>query len=199
MRTPKPTTFRGYGAAVQAVTAALIIARLLDIHAVTAPVSLFLCALMFSAWYGGVGPGLLVMVLSLLAFDYYFLTPISSLTLESYEIPRLLIFALASVFVVSLSAAQRSAAESLRRGRDEQIRAEGTKFPRQAVSHVEGHGQCGRRHSHAKRQRRRRDYFPARLSREGIADDSKKHNFFHAGNFVRHHKMLARADGKPRL
>ncbi|MFL5807459.1 MAG: MEDS domain-containing protein [Roseiflexaceae bacterium] len=117
-RTPKPPVTLRYGLAVLSVTAALIIARFLDIRLVTAPVSLFLCALIFSVWYGGVKPGLLAMALSLLAFDYYFLTPIYSLTVEINGIPRLLIFALASVFVVSLSAAQRSAAESLRHARD---------------------------------------------------------------------------------
>ncbi|HWN94046.1 MAG TPA: PAS domain S-box protein [Methylomirabilota bacterium] len=118
MKTPKPTTFRGYGAAVLSVTAALIIARWLDIHAVTAPVSLFLCALMFSTWYGGLKPGLLAMALSLLAFDFCFVAPINSLAIEIQEIPRFLIFALAALFVVSLSVAQRSATDSLRRARD---------------------------------------------------------------------------------
>ncbi len=117
-RTPKPPVILRYGVAVLSVTAALIIARFLAIQLVTAPVSLFLCAVIFSAWYGGVKPGLLAMALSLLAFDYYFLTPVYSLTVEINAISRLLIFALASVFVVSLSAAQRSAAESLRHARD---------------------------------------------------------------------------------
>jgi PAS domain S-box-containing protein len=74
---------------------------------------------MFSAWFGGVGPGLLAVFLSVLAFDYAVLPPIYSLALKTDEIPRLVIFALSALFVGSLSAAQRSAAESLRRGRDE--------------------------------------------------------------------------------
>src|SRR5258706_1491831 len=45
------------------------------------------------------------MALSLLAFEYYFVTPSYSLTVEIKEIPRLFIFALSALFVGSLSAA----------------------------------------------------------------------------------------------
>jgi PAS domain S-box-containing protein len=108
-----------YGVAVLSVIGALIIARLLDIHLVAAPVSLFLCAIMFSAWFGGVRPGLLAVALSLLAFVYYFVTPLYSLAVELKEVPRLIIFTLSALFVGALSAAQRSATESLRDARDD--------------------------------------------------------------------------------
>jgi PAS domain S-box-containing protein len=108
-----------YGVAVLSAIAALIIARLLDIYLVTAPVSLFLCAVMFSAWYGGFRAGLLAVALSLLAFDYYFVTPLYSLAMEAKEIPRFIIYALSALFVGALSAAQRRATESLRDARDD--------------------------------------------------------------------------------
>jgi C4-dicarboxylate-specific signal transduction histidine kinase len=108
-----------YGVAVLSVTAALVIGRLLDIYLVTAPVSLFLCAIMFSAWFGGVKPGLLAAALSLLAFKYYFANPLYSLAVEIKEVPRLIIFALSALFVGALSAAQRRATESLRDARDD--------------------------------------------------------------------------------
>src|SRR2546429_4211099 len=44
-----------------------------------APVSLFLCAVILSAWFGGIRPGLLATALSAPAFYYYFLPPIYSL------------------------------------------------------------------------------------------------------------------------
>jgi C4-dicarboxylate-specific signal transduction histidine kinase len=108
-----------YGVAVLAVAAALIIARFLDLHLVAAPVSLFLCAIMFSAWFGGVRPGLFSVALSLLAFDYYFVTPLYSLNMEIKEVPRFFIFALSALFVGLLSATQRRATESLRDARDD--------------------------------------------------------------------------------
>src|SRR6266550_3422568 len=108
-----------YGVAVLSVIAAVIILREMEISLLSPfYVSLFLCAVMLSAWFGGVKPGLLSIVLSVLAFDYFFLPPINSLTVEINEIPRLLMFALSAVFVGCLSAAQRSKAESLRRARD---------------------------------------------------------------------------------
>ena len=116
---PKPPGIVSYGIAVLSVTAALIIARWLDVYLVTAPVSLFLCAIMFAAWFGGVRPGLFSLALSLLAFDYYFVTPLYSLAMEIREIPRFIIFALSALFVGLLSAAQRSTTESLRDARDD--------------------------------------------------------------------------------
>jgi C4-dicarboxylate-specific signal transduction histidine kinase len=115
----KPPGIASYGVAVLLVTAALIIARWLDIHLVTAPVSLFLCAIMLSALFGGLRPGLLAVTLSLLAFDYYFVTPPYSLAMEIKEVPRFVIFALSALFVGLLSAAQRSVTESLRDARDD--------------------------------------------------------------------------------
>jgi C4-dicarboxylate-specific signal transduction histidine kinase len=108
-----------YGLAVLSIAVALIIANLLDTHLVSAPVSLFLCAIMFSSWFGGVRPGLLSLALSLLAFDYYFVSPLYSLAMEIKELPRFIIFALSALFVGLLSAAQRSATESLRDARDD--------------------------------------------------------------------------------
>jgi PAS domain S-box-containing protein len=65
-----------YGVAVVSVAAALFIKLFFfsDI-APDAPFVLFFGAVMVSAWYGGLGPGLLATVLSALAVDYYFLAP----------------------------------------------------------------------------------------------------------------------------
>jgi C4-dicarboxylate-specific signal transduction histidine kinase len=108
-----------YGVAALSVAVALIIALLLDTYLVSAPASLFLCAIMFSAWYGGIRPGLFAVALSLLAFIHYFVTPIYSLHLAIDEIPRVVIFLLSALFVGSLSSAQRSATQSLRIARDD--------------------------------------------------------------------------------
>jgi len=115
----KPLGIRGYGIAALSVAAALTVSRLPAIHLQDAPVSLFLCAVILSAWFGGVGPGLVATALSALAFNYYFLPPIYSLGPKPDEIPRLVIFTVSALFVGSLSAAQRSATESLRRARDD--------------------------------------------------------------------------------
>jgi len=85
------------------------------------PVSLFLFAVMFSAWVGGVAPGLLATALSALAFYYYFLPPMHSLAAKPEGIPRFIALAVSLLFAGLLSAAQRSATESLRRARDNLI------------------------------------------------------------------------------
>ena len=103
-----------YAVPVLSVGAVLILGSWLDVYLYTAPVSLFICAVMFSAWFGGVQPGVLATILSILAFKYYFVPPVYSLVPETDEIPRLIVFSLATVFVGSLSARQRSATEALR-------------------------------------------------------------------------------------
>jgi PAS domain S-box-containing protein len=118
-RTPTPPLILRYGVAVLSVIAALIIVRWMEIVLGSAShASIFLCAVIFSAWFGGVKPGLLAVALSMLAFDYYFVSPNHSLAIEIKEIPRLVIFSLSALFVGLLSASQRRAAESLRQARD---------------------------------------------------------------------------------
>jgi C4-dicarboxylate-specific signal transduction histidine kinase len=116
---PKPAAIWSYGIGVLSVAAALIISRWPAVHLQDAPVSLFLCAVILSAWFGGIGPGLLATAFSALAFYYYFLPPIYSLDAKPGETPRLVIFMVSALFVGSLSAAQRSVTESLRRARDD--------------------------------------------------------------------------------
>jgi len=116
---PKPPAIWSYGIAVLSVVAALIISRWPALHLGDAPVSLFLCAVILSAWFGGAGPGSLATALSALAFYYYFLPPTHSLAGKPEETPRLLIFMVSALFVGSLSVAQRRATESLRSARDD--------------------------------------------------------------------------------
>ena len=103
-------SIRSYAVAVLAPAVALGIARWPIVHLESAPVSLFLCAVMLSAWLGGVGPGLLATVLSAAAFAYYFVNP--------FEMPRFVVFVLAAVLVGSLSAAQRRSMHSLRKAEE---------------------------------------------------------------------------------
>jgi K+-sensing histidine kinase KdpD len=115
---PKPTGSWSYGIAVLSVAAAMVVLRWPPLHLQQAPASVFLCAILLSAWFGGARPGLLATALSTLAY-YYFLPPTDSLGPKLTEIPRLVVFMATAVFVWSLSAAQRNATESLRRARDD--------------------------------------------------------------------------------
>jgi len=113
LRWLKQSVFLNYGVAVLAVIIALFIARLIQVQYEFEPFVLFILAMMFSTWYGGVKPGLLSVALSLLAFHFYLLIPHYPLGLEK-EMPRLLFAGLTSVLIVLLGAAQRDATEALR-------------------------------------------------------------------------------------
>ena len=74
---------------------------------------------MLSAWFGGVGPGLVAKILSAAVFYYGFLPPVFSLVAKTGQMPRFAVFVASAVLVGSLSAAQRRVAEKLRRAHDE--------------------------------------------------------------------------------
>ena len=81
--------------------------------------SVFFCAIIFSAWFGGFRQALLGVTVSALAFDYFFLTPTHSFYLDSSQLPRLFIFAVSALIIGFVTASQRSTTESLKRTRDD--------------------------------------------------------------------------------
>src|SRR5262247_433778 len=117
---PPLSALSGYALAVL-VFAAAFAAVALSGHLLDAapPVSLFLCAIIFVAWFAGLGPALLGCALSVLAFGYFYLLALNSLTLASRDLPRIILFGIASLFIAAVSAAQRKTAASLRSARDQ--------------------------------------------------------------------------------
>src|ERR1700730_17332469 len=120
-----------YAIAVLSVAIAIVVAGLLTVFLHTEPIaSSMISAVMFAAWFGGFGPGLLAIALALLAFHYYVVPPVNSFTLKHdlfslgvAELPRLILFSIAALFVVFLSSTQRRAVASLRRSRDDLLAA----------------------------------------------------------------------------
>ena len=117
---PRSSAVSRYAFALLSVAAAFACVSLLG-HLLQAapPVSLFLCAIIFVAWFAGLGPALAAALLSVLAFGYFYLLPINSLTLASRDLPRIALFGVAAVFIASVSAAQKRTAASFRRARDQ--------------------------------------------------------------------------------
>src|SRR5215218_2494478 len=108
-----------YGVAVLAVGMAFLVKLLLDPLIVQeTPFLLIFGAIMISAWYGGLGPGLLATVAAGLATDYFFLQPTSSFSGLSLEAVPLLAFFLEGTLVCLLTEALRAA----------RVRAEGSKL-----------------------------------------------------------------------
>ena len=106
-----------YGLAVITVTAALVITRSLEHYTDITP--LFYAAIVVSAWFGGMGPGLLAVVLATVALDYYFIPPLYTLRPDLKQISFLVVFSLLAILTSWMSSKRRHAEEGLRQARDE--------------------------------------------------------------------------------
>src|SRR5215217_2997912 len=106
-----------YGLAVINIAAALIITRSLEHYTDITP--LFYAAIVVSAWFGGMGPGLLAVVLAEFSIDYYFVEPLYTLGLGPKPISFLVVFGFLAVLTSWMSSKRRRAEEGLRQARDE--------------------------------------------------------------------------------
>ena len=124
---------RRYSIAFSSVAAVFCLTMLLT-NFVQADVStLYLVAVMFAAWRGGLGAGLAATVISVAIATYFFLPPIYSFSIKAEGVVELIVFALAAILTSSLSAAREQAlvseraarrdAESANRVKDEFIAA----------------------------------------------------------------------------
>ena len=107
-----------YGLAVLSVAVALGITNSLERYT-TLRTPLFYIAIIISAWFGGMGPGLLAVVLSTLAVDYYFAPggQTSVLSIDSW--PFILLFLLSGLLACWITVQRRRAEEKLKEARDE--------------------------------------------------------------------------------
>ena len=101
-----PSLLLSYGIAVASVAVVLGFHLLLDsllIRDTFLPLILgvtMLCAsVVLSAWYGGLGPGLLATALAALIADYHFVHPIHSFSGLSIEATPLVAFVLEGMFI----------------------------------------------------------------------------------------------------
>ncbi|HZB92710.1 MAG TPA: ATP-binding protein [Stellaceae bacterium] len=113
-----PATLR-YGLSVLVVAAATIVQQAGRVPFDAAPTPAFMCVVVVSAWFGGIGPGLLATALSVLALGYHVVGPIGAFAVEAAYIPALALFSLAALIVTWLSARERQTAKSLSSIRDQ--------------------------------------------------------------------------------
>jgi signal transduction histidine kinase len=103
-----------YGSAPAGVALAALLTRLLPSLEQT-PYLLFFVPVIACALFGGLGPGLLAAVLSVMAVDFFFLYPVPSLAVEDLaDIYRLGIFALVALVISGLAGQRKRAAARLR-------------------------------------------------------------------------------------
>jgi C4-dicarboxylate-specific signal transduction histidine kinase len=102
-----------YAISIAAVGVALGLALLIPWRADPSHFTLFFVAVMLSAWYGGVGTGLVATILSALALDYYFIAPLHSIELDVHAFLRLAVFLIVAIGTSYLTTARRRAEEAL--------------------------------------------------------------------------------------
>lgn len=101
---------RAYAAAVAAAAAALLVSRLIWPLIDPSGSPLFLAAVVVSAWYGGLGPGLVTTGIAVLAKLYFFMPPTGSLLVDDVAtVLYLVVFVLVAVLISSLTGALRRA------------------------------------------------------------------------------------------
>lgn len=107
-----------YALAVVSVGAALVITNSLERYT-TLRTPFFFLAIILSAWFGRIGPGLLAVGLSTLAVDHYFAPTVSNPGLGVDGRPFILLFSLSGLVACWISVQRRKAEEALKRARDE--------------------------------------------------------------------------------
>ena len=84
--------------------------------------TLFFAAIMIAAFYGGLGPGLLISVLSTLAIDYYFVAPFSTFEITVANTVRAGVFMLVASMTSWLNASRKRLMEDIReRNREREL------------------------------------------------------------------------------
>jgi signal transduction histidine kinase len=124
---------RRYSIAISSVATVFGLTMLLTNFVQTDVSTLYLVAVMFAAWRGGLGAGLVATVISVAIATFFFLPPIYSFSLKAEGVVELIVFALAAVLTSSLNASRERAlaleqsarreAESANRVKDEFIAA----------------------------------------------------------------------------
>ena len=80
---------------------------------------LFLFAIAVSVWYAGLWPGVLAVVLSSLAFNYYFTEPLYTFYVARVDVPYYAVFLLFASLLTWFSTIRRRVEQELLRSRDE--------------------------------------------------------------------------------
>src|SRR5882757_3783607 len=105
--------FQRYGLAIISCGVALAVAWPID-----APASCFLLAVTVSSLFGGLGPGLLAVGLSALAFGYFFLGRTVAPAVEPAVFLRFAVFFIASLVITGLMEIKRRVEEARNRTED---------------------------------------------------------------------------------
>ena len=113
------SAMRGYGLAVLAVAIALAAGLFLRSHNPRVAFPLLLMAVAITVWREGTGPGILAVVLSSLAFNYYFTQPYYTFYVSLVDLPYYVEFILFALLITWFSVVRRRVERDLRQSRDD--------------------------------------------------------------------------------
>ncbi|MDZ4720763.1 MAG: ATP-binding protein [Roseiflexaceae bacterium] len=102
-----PPAWMRYAVSVGSVVLAVIISLVLYPYIEPNPFALFITAVAISSWYGGLRPGLLAILLSLVTINYFFIAPLFTFSMAVSDVIRLTIFLIVALLISSLSEARR--------------------------------------------------------------------------------------------
>jgi PAS domain S-box-containing protein len=103
-----------YGMAPLSVAVALGVGLLVWQYGIRHQFSMFLFAIAVTAWYGGVGPAMVAVVGSALAYDYFYNEPLYTLTVPYQDIPDFVLILLFGSLVGWFGAVRRGTEDALR-------------------------------------------------------------------------------------
>jgi PAS domain S-box-containing protein len=115
-----PSAVQRYGLAVVSVGVAIGLGLLLiqrGIEGVQFPI--FLIAIALTAWYAGVGPAGVALVVSALAFNYFFTKPYYRFYITKNDVPYYVVFILFALLIVWFSTNRRRVEQKMMESRDE--------------------------------------------------------------------------------
>lgn len=113
-----PRIIGNYGISIACVSVALGVTGALERYT-TLRTPLFYIAIIISAWFGGLGPGLVAVALSTFAVDYFFAPQRELPPMSEDSRPFVLLFSLSALFACWISVQRRRAENALRSARDE--------------------------------------------------------------------------------
>src|SRR5262245_16650080 len=90
-----------YALSVSSVVAAVIVTYLLPQDFFIS--LLFYLAIMLSAWFGGLGPGLIASLLATLAINYFFLNRAPATLIDLTDLPKIVVFFGSALLISSRS------------------------------------------------------------------------------------------------
>jgi K+-sensing histidine kinase KdpD len=117
-----------YGFSLACVAIAMALALVFQHYRFRELVPPFNLAIAVATWYGGIGPSVMALVLSMACYDYFFSAPIYSFVISRGDLPSFFVFILWAVLIASFAEVRRRVEDDLSQARDHlQIEVERSK------------------------------------------------------------------------